>query len=275
VEEIAKRQGAAGLIRLLADIAVRVPLEYLSEMRSDMRYASRALIKSPGFALVGIISMGLAIGLTTNVYGSKWQLVFQDLPAAANAKELVMPQNPVSYYYVEQYRKQKSLLAGVAAFQNGVPFNVIVCLVTEGVSSIGTSFDGSAGLGVAAGVLVAEKVAEPNGPSEMSNHGSTSRKIASTAGSSRVVPAGSPLSASGSGQRLIAGVSASRRADRSPPQRIKGRRRPSQPAQTRSDHAPMTGETIAPSNDLLLPSRPSSSGTSTSTRRWAPKPSRG
>ena len=124
VEEIAKRHGAAGLIRLIADIAIRVPLEYLSEMRGDMRYAWRALIKSPGFALVGIISMGLGIGLTTNVYSSKWQLIFRDLPAAANAKKLVMPEKPVSYYYIEQYREQKSLFAGVAALQTGIPFNV-------------------------------------------------------------------------------------------------------------------------------------------------------
>jgi len=124
VEEIARRHGAAGLIRLIADIAIRVPLEYLSEMRGDMRYALRALIKSPGFALVGIISMGLSIGLTTNVYSSKWALLFRDLPAAANARKLVMPEKPVSYYYIEQFREQKNLFAGVAAFQIGVPFNV-------------------------------------------------------------------------------------------------------------------------------------------------------
>jgi len=35
-----------------------------------------------------------------------------------------MPQSPVSYYYTQQYRGQKGLFAGVAAFQNGVPFNV-------------------------------------------------------------------------------------------------------------------------------------------------------
>jgi macrolide transport system ATP-binding/permease protein len=130
VEEIAKRHGAVGLIRLIADIAIRVPLEYLNEMRGDMRYGLRALIKSPGFALVGIISMGLGIGLTTNVYSSKWELLFRDLPAASNAKHLVMFQEstdgdlaPVSYYYIEQYREQKSLFAGVAAFQSGIPFN--------------------------------------------------------------------------------------------------------------------------------------------------------
>jgi macrolide transport system ATP-binding/permease protein len=124
VQNIAKRHGTAGLIRLIADIALRLPIEYLSEMRQDMRYASRALIKSPGFALVGIVSMGLGIGLTTNVYGSKWALLTRELPAAANAQRLVMPEKPVSYYYVEQYRDQRRMFAGVAALQNGVPFNV-------------------------------------------------------------------------------------------------------------------------------------------------------
>ena len=126
IDEIAKRHGAAGLVRLIADIAIRVPLEYLSEMRGDMRYAMRALLKSPGFALVGIISMGLGIGLTTNVYSSKWAMLFRDLPGAANAKDLVMMQQSadsdlaaVSYYYIEQFREQKSLFTGVAAFETG------------------------------------------------------------------------------------------------------------------------------------------------------------
>jgi putative ABC transport system permease protein len=95
-----------------------------------MRYAWRALIKSPGFALVGIISMGLGIGLTTNVHSSKWEVLFRELPAA-NAKSLVMIQEsadadlaPVSYYYIEQYREQRSLFAGVAAFETDIPFNV-------------------------------------------------------------------------------------------------------------------------------------------------------
>jgi hypothetical protein len=124
MQNIAKKHGASGLIRIIADIAIRLPIEYLSEMRQDSRHAIRALIKSPGFALVGIVSMGLGIGLTTNVYGSKWALLTRELPAAANASRLALAEKPVSYYYIEQYRDQKNLFAGVAALQTGVPFNV-------------------------------------------------------------------------------------------------------------------------------------------------------
>ena len=124
VKDIATRHGITGLFRPLADIAVRVPIEYLSEMRGDMRYALRALIKSPGFAVVGILSMGIGMGLTTNIFNSRWQSIFRELPAAANAQRLVMQEKPVSYYYIEQFRDQKNLFAGVAALQTGIAFNV-------------------------------------------------------------------------------------------------------------------------------------------------------
>ena len=124
VQDIARRHGVAGLVRMIADIAIRLPLEYLSEMRQDMRYAFRALLKSPGFALVGILSMGIGMGLTTNIFNSRWQFIFRELPAAANAHRLVMPEKPVSYYYIEQYREQKRMFNGVAALQTGVAFNV-------------------------------------------------------------------------------------------------------------------------------------------------------
>jgi hypothetical protein len=48
--EIWRRHGVLGLARLLADIALRLPAEYFSELRGDARYALRMLAKSPGFA---------------------------------------------------------------------------------------------------------------------------------------------------------------------------------------------------------------------------------
>jgi len=121
---LGKRRGWTGMALLLADAAVRLPLEYWTEMRRDLQYAMRALIKSPGFALVGILSMGLAIGLTTNVYSSNWALLTRPMQGVTHASRLVMVEKPVSYFYVENYREQEKVVSGVAAFQTGVPFNV-------------------------------------------------------------------------------------------------------------------------------------------------------
>jgi putative ABC transport system permease protein len=121
---MARRRGWTGMAQLLVDAAVRLPFEYLAEMRRDLQYATRALIKSPGFALVGILSMGLAIGLTTNVYSSNWAMLTRPLQGVAHAGGLVMAEKPVSYFYIERYREQKNVFAGVAAFKTPVPFNV-------------------------------------------------------------------------------------------------------------------------------------------------------
>ena len=44
------------------------PFVYLGEIRRDLIYAVRVLIKSPGFAAVGVISLGLGIGVTTATF---------------------------------------------------------------------------------------------------------------------------------------------------------------------------------------------------------------
>jgi len=124
VQEMERKHGIADLARLLVDIAIRVPVEYLSEMRRDLRYAMRGLMKSPGFALVGIISLGLGMGITTSVFGRLWVQMFRGLPGAAHADALAITQAPLSLYYVDQFRTQKDLFAGVAAFEQSVPFNV-------------------------------------------------------------------------------------------------------------------------------------------------------
>ena len=124
IADLAKRHGVLGFVRLIADLLLRLPVEYLNEMRRDLPYAARNLMRSPGYAVVGIISIGLGIGLTTNVYSTAWALLMRALPGAANTKQLVAAQNPASYPYIERYREQKNLFAGVAAVKNGVEFNV-------------------------------------------------------------------------------------------------------------------------------------------------------
>ena len=124
IDDVARTRDTIGLARLLADLAWRIPVEHLSEMRRDMRYALRALWKSPGFALVGITSIAIGVGLTTMLYATKWQLISRALPGAENASRLVMPEKAVSYDDIEHFREEKQIFAGVAALETGVPFKV-------------------------------------------------------------------------------------------------------------------------------------------------------
>ena len=122
VEHIAKENGTLGLVRLVADLAVRIPIEYLSEIRRDLIYASRSLGKARGFAAVGIVSLAIGIGVASVSVSETVNLILRDVPDTKDADRIVMV-NSVSYPYVEQYRKQGDLFAGAAAYQI-VPYNV-------------------------------------------------------------------------------------------------------------------------------------------------------
>jgi predicted permease len=100
-------------------------IHHLTETRRDLIYAARSLLKSPGFALVGIVSLGLGIGVTSTIFSEIHMLIFRDLPVVREPQQLVLAQG-VSYPYFEEYRNQHNLFTGAAAFITGVPFSVAV-----------------------------------------------------------------------------------------------------------------------------------------------------
>ena len=108
MEEIAKRHGAAGLIRLIADIAIRVPIEYLSEMRQ--RHALRgaradqvARIRAGRHHFDGPGNRPD----DQRVQPAMGAAVSAICPPRRTPKSLVMPEKPVSYHYIEQYPRAK------------------------------------------------------------------------------------------------------------------------------------------------------------------------
>ena len=123
IAEIWRRDGIAGLMRLLLDIAWRVPAEHLAELRQDMRYGLRMLARSPGFTAVALISLSLGISIATCAY-SEMNGFLRDLPGVPHPDELVALQAPSSYPAYQRYRELGNLFSSTFAYVAPVPFAI-------------------------------------------------------------------------------------------------------------------------------------------------------
>jgi predicted permease len=97
-------------------------LLWLESVLADVRYAARSLRRSPGFAIVAILSLGLGIGANTAIFSLYNALVLRTLPVE-HPEELVQVTfgdgravftNPLW----EELREQQDVLSGVFAFGN-------------------------------------------------------------------------------------------------------------------------------------------------------------
>ena len=85
---------------------------WLDELRADLRYALRTLVKSPGFALVAVGSLALGIGANTAMFSVVQGIILAPLPFP-NANRLVflwqnrpgVPQLDPSYPNFEDWER--------------------------------------------------------------------------------------------------------------------------------------------------------------------------
>src|SRR5580700_12310711 len=123
IEDIWRRHGVPGLMRLLLDIALRVPAEHLAELRQDVRYGLRMLARSPGFTAVAMISLSLGICIATCAY-SEMNGLLRDLPGVPNPGQLVALETRASYPSYQSYRRLSRLFSATFAYLAPVPFGV-------------------------------------------------------------------------------------------------------------------------------------------------------
>jgi putative ABC transport system permease protein len=64
--------------------------EYFSELRQDIGFAWRQLVKNPGFTAVAVLTLALGIGGTTAIFSAVYAVVLQPLPLADPARLVVV-----------------------------------------------------------------------------------------------------------------------------------------------------------------------------------------
>jgi len=124
VPEVWRRHGLRGLLRLLADIAVQLPVMYLREIRQDVTYALRVLAKSPGFTSVAILSLAVGIGMCCTVLSEIQPLVGPPPGVRDPARLVTFWWSTASYPYFERYRDERRVVAAATAVLGPVPFAV-------------------------------------------------------------------------------------------------------------------------------------------------------
>ena len=141
----AARRRFGSSTRVREEIREMSVLRGLDELAQDLRFAARTLRKSPGFALVSVITLALGIGATTAIFSVVDAVLIRPL-GYPNADGLVVPQSTrrgsgdlwnVTYRDFLAWRAQ-NVFASVALYQqdgldltgHGAPVRVQTAYVT-------------------------------------------------------------------------------------------------------------------------------------------------
>ena len=118
----------------------------MDELRQDLRGALRLLRRSPGFALVVVLTLGIAIGATTSVFSVVHGLLLRPLPFHEPERLVRLydswrgyPRSTISLAELRQDYEQVRALSGVGAWGygsgnlsgNGIPEHILIARATS------------------------------------------------------------------------------------------------------------------------------------------------
>jgi putative ABC transport system permease protein len=96
----------------------------LSDLRQDLRYGLRTLLKNPGFTIVAVIALGLGIGANSAIFSVVNSVLLRPLPFKSpkqlvmvweNATHLGFPKNTPSPPSFLDWQRQNTVFTGMAA----------------------------------------------------------------------------------------------------------------------------------------------------------------
>src|SRR5579864_6496835 len=97
---------------------------YLADIGRDITRSVRALVGSPGFTLVALLSLSMGICIAACAISEMNGIVLRNLPVVSKPDELVALELPVTYPEFKRYRERSDLFVAAAAYIAPVPFTI-------------------------------------------------------------------------------------------------------------------------------------------------------
>lgn len=129
-DELVESRGACALatlwIRLLADLAISIPLQFSREVSQDARHTLRLWANRPWHTGFAIVALAIGIGANTGVFSVVNALLLRSLPfhdpsRLASLQTYLVPHDSAKQFH--DWRQQSTYLADAALFEQ-IDFNL-------------------------------------------------------------------------------------------------------------------------------------------------------
>ena len=94
--------------------------EYFGELRQDLAFTARQLVKNPGFAAVAVLTLALGIGATTAIFSAVYAVVLQPLPLGDPSRLMLVGEVWEGRPQVMSVGNYVDTNAGVPDFEGGL-----------------------------------------------------------------------------------------------------------------------------------------------------------
>src|SRR5258707_357932 len=99
----------------------------LDDLRRDLRYAARMLVRSPGFTAAAVVSLALGIGANTAIFSIVDRLMFRPLPVGDPSRLVIVEPSAgynFNYGYYERFGDLEPQIGELAAIVRSDRYNV-------------------------------------------------------------------------------------------------------------------------------------------------------